>query len=89
MPKRCKPIEIALACKAYITATLDPVKDADQDFVVFSTDFIEKMTVISPPNYATTTERGIGQTIHCEKSVSAIYFLFTNDESCRKVKKLH
>lgn len=42
MPKHWKPNEIALACKAYIAASINPVKGTDQDFVAFSTDLIKK-----------------------------------------------
>ena len=61
MPKHWKAKEIAIACKGYIAATLNPVKGADQDFVAFSDDLIQKMTTISPPDCddGTYWKRGI------------------------------
>ena len=38
MTKRWKLDEIALACKAYISATNNPINGTDQDFHTFSLD---------------------------------------------------
>ena len=71
MPKHWKPNEITIACKSYIAATLNPVKGADQNFVAFSTDLIQKMTVISPPNCDDETywKRGINVYLYLRDNV--------------------
>lgn len=48
MRKRWTPEEIALACKAYVAATNNPIEGADQDLHSFSYDLIEKYKVLSP-----------------------------------------
>ena len=48
MVKHWKSIEIALACKAYVSATLNPIKGADQDFMTFNTDLLAKLEEMSP-----------------------------------------
>ena len=55
MPKHWKSVEIALACKAYISATLNPVSGADQDFHAFTTDLVKKYEVISLSSCADRT----------------------------------
>ena len=48
MTKRWKVDEIALACKAYISATDNPVNGTDKDFHTFSLDLVDIFKHISP-----------------------------------------
>ena len=48
MTKRWKVDEIALVCKAYISATNNPINGTDQDFHNFSPDLVDRFNHISP-----------------------------------------
>ena len=48
MLKHWKGDEIALACQAYVGATLNPITGADQDFVAFTSDLLKKYEALSP-----------------------------------------
>ena len=47
MVKHWKSAEIALACKAYVYSTLNPIRGADQDFATFNSDILAKLKAIS------------------------------------------
>ena len=48
MLKHWKGDEIALACQTYVGATLNPITDADQDFVAFTSDLLKKYEALLP-----------------------------------------
>ena len=61
MVKHWKSAEVALGCKAYVSATLNPIKGADQDVITFNSDLLAKLEEISPTDCADGTyhKRGI------------------------------
>ena len=60
MTKRWKLDDIALACKAYISATNNPINGTYQDFHTFSLDLVDRFKHISPSDYVdgTYSKRG-------------------------------
>ena len=60
MGKQWKSAEIALACRAYVSSTLNPIRGADQDFVTFNSDILAKLEAISPADCQDGTYHKIG-----------------------------
>ena len=50
MPKQWTLEEIALACKAYLGTTMNPIRGTSQDFNALNVTLIEKFEAISPSN---------------------------------------
>ena len=50
MTKHWKVDEIVLACKAYISATKNPINGTNQDFHIFSLELVDRFNHISPYN---------------------------------------
>ena len=55
MTKQWKVYEIALACKAYISATKNPINGTDKYFHTFSLDLVDRLNHISPSDCVDST----------------------------------
>ena len=64
MPPNWKPHEIAIACKAYASATQNGIHGADQDLENFNADIIEKIRLLAPAGYLPDTYHERGRRIY-------------------------